>query len=83
VENPGLDIEILKQPHHGSKTGASESLIKSFKPEYSVISAGANNRYGHPHKEVLDLLTKCGVKILGTYELGTIKAVINKDSYQI
>lgn len=67
-----LESEILKAGHHGSKTSTDQKFLTALQPMYSVISASANNRYGHPHKEVLDLLEKAGVSILGTYNEGTI-----------
>ena len=82
-ENPGIDIEILKQPHHGSKNGISQKFLETFKPEVSVISVVAKNRYGHPHQDVLDILGKLGIKVYRTDEQGTIKAIIDKDSYKI
>ena len=50
------DIDVLKVGHHGSKTSSSKEFINKMNPEYSVISVGKNNRYGHPNKEVLDTL---------------------------
>ncbi len=50
------DINILKVGHHGSKTGTSKEFIDRLKPKISIISVGKNNRYGHPNKEVLDVL---------------------------
>lgn len=41
---------ILKAPHHGSKTSSSENFIANVHPEYVFISAGYNNKFGHPHK---------------------------------
>jgi competence protein ComEC len=82
-ENPGIKIEILKQPHHGSKNGISQKFLETFKPDVSVISVGAKNRYGHPDQDTLDILGKLGIKIYRTDEQGTIKAIIDKDSYKI
>ena len=73
VEKENLDVDVLKAGHHGSKTSSSESFVGYASPEYAIISAGKNNRYGHPHKEVLDILGKFGAKILRTDESGTIK----------
>ncbi|MEK7168722.1 MAG: hypothetical protein AAB778_01805, partial [Patescibacteria group bacterium] len=69
------EVNYLKVNHHGSKNGLSEKLIHQAvsgslpRPIIGVISAGKNNRYGHPHKEVLDLLKKYNVKILRTDEV--------------
>ena len=50
------DIDVLKVGHHGSKTSSSEDFIDEINPKYSIISVGKNNRYGHPNKEVLNVL---------------------------
>ena len=50
------DIDFLKVGHHGSATSSSEEFIHSTNPKYSLISVGKNNRYGHPNKEVLNIL---------------------------
>jgi competence protein ComEC len=47
--------------------------VKIVDPEYAVVSAGRNNRYGHPHKEVSEIFTLLGVTMLRTSELGTIE----------
>ena len=50
------NIDVLKVGHHGSKTSSSEDFINEMNPNYSIISVGKNNRYGHPNKEVLNNL---------------------------
>ncbi|MBI5153379.1 MAG: MBL fold metallo-hydrolase [Parcubacteria group bacterium] len=50
-----LAVDILKVPHHGSKTGLDEELMGMIKPKVSVIEVGKNN-YGHPKKEILNIL---------------------------
>lgn len=48
------DVEIIKAGHHGSKTSLSSTLLAHTTPEAIVFSYGADNRYGHPHHEVID-----------------------------
>ncbi|MBU6431276.1 MAG: MBL fold metallo-hydrolase [Patescibacteria group bacterium] len=72
IDGKNLQSDVLKAGHHGSRTSTSESFANLVSPEYAVISAGKNNKYGHPHKEVLDILEKIKSRILKTYELGTI-----------
>lgn len=68
-----LDIksDILKVSHHGSKTSTSRDFVEKVNPKLALISAGRNNRYGHPSKEVLDNLN--GVKIYNTQTDGMVK----------
>lgn len=67
-----LDSEVLSVAHHGSASGTSEKFLQATTPEYAVISCGKDNGYGHPHKEVLQVLTDFEVKVLRNDELGTI-----------
>jgi competence protein ComEC len=68
-----LKSDVLKAGHHGSKTSTSLPYAEAVSPEYSIISAGKDNSYGHPNQETLDTLNKIGSKILSTMDLGTIK----------
>ncbi|HZT28623.1 MAG TPA: ComEC/Rec2 family competence protein [Bryobacteraceae bacterium] len=45
--------DVLKVPHHGSKTSSSEVLLDAAQPAFALISAGFENPYGHPHPDVL------------------------------
>ncbi|MBO0959433.1 DNA internalization-related competence protein ComEC/Rec2 [Neobacillus sp. MM2021_6] len=69
---PHLTIDVLKAGHHGSKTSSSEIFIKHIKPKVALISAGENNRFGHPHQEVLDLLKETNSIIFRTDQQGAI-----------
>ncbi len=61
-----ISSEVLKAGHHGSRTSSSELFLGKVRPEYALISAGRKNKYGHPHREVLENLEKIGAKILRT-----------------
>lgn len=67
-----LKTTVLKLGHHGSRTSSSRELLSAVDPEYAVISAGRANKYGHPHKEVTDLLDELVVNSLSTAKQGTI-----------
>ena len=71
-KRPDLDCDVLKVGHHGSKTSTCEDLLKTFKPKEAVISCGKDNKYGHPHQEVLNRLRKYNIKIRRTDLEGTI-----------
>lgn len=66
------DYEILKVAHHGSRNSSSEAFLKLVSADAYVISCGLNNRYQHPHPELLERLEEAGGIILKTSEMGTI-----------
>ncbi|OGK31047.1 hypothetical protein A3F29_02455 [Candidatus Roizmanbacteria bacterium RIFCSPHIGHO2_12_FULL_33_9] len=65
-------VDILKVPHHGSKNGATKKFIDKVKPKMSIITVGKNNSYGHPNKEILDLLNNINTQIRRTAVDGNI-----------
>lgn len=67
-----LKADVLRVSHHGSSTGSTMEFLQAVKPEFAVISVGSDNRYGHPHQEVLERLREAGANVLRTDELGTI-----------
>ena len=75
------DVDVLKVGHHGSRTSSSIEFINEINPEYSIISVGKNNRYGHPNKEVLDALEES--KIYRTDQNGSIMFKINNNKLKI
>lgn len=75
------DIDVLKVGHHGSKTSSSKNFIDEINPNYSIISVGKNNRYGHPKESVLDILSNS--KIYRTDLDGSIEIKLNKNGYNI
>ncbi len=82
-KNKLKNVEVLKVSHHGARNGTSELLLEKTRPEVGVISVGANNSYGHPNKDVLDLLVLYNVEIYRTDQLGTVEFVSDGDSYRI
>lgn len=76
------NVEVLKLGHHGSRTSTSEEFINEIKPSIGIISAGENNKYGHPHKEVLELLAKYNILTFNTFK-DNIEVTFEKDSIQI
>jgi competence protein ComEC len=70
-------VTIYKAGHHGSKYSSGDVLLSYMRPEYSVISAGKNNTYGHPNPEALGRLEIYSKEILSTIEKGTITFVLD------
>lgn len=70
-----LQADVLKLGHHGSSTSTSYRFLRAVSPAYAVISVGAGNEYGHPHKETMDILGQAEIYTYRTDEMGTIIAV--------
>jgi competence protein ComEC len=78
-----LRADILKVPHHGSKTSSSEAFINAVNPKYAVISVGERSRFGHPHASVVNRYVASGVRILQTGVSGTVTVEIDRDTYRV
>lgn len=76
-----IKCDVLKVGHHGSNTSTSKNFLKKTEPTYAVISCGAGNDYGHPHKEVLKRLENARVTVYRTDLNGTVEAI--SDGYNI
>ncbi|MBI4158398.1 MAG: MBL fold metallo-hydrolase [Candidatus Yanofskybacteria bacterium] len=79
----GLNADILKVAHHGSKTSTIEEFLYEVSPQVAVIQVGAKNRYGHPTREVLSRLENFGSKLYRTDADGDIKIISDGHNYQI
>ena len=51
-----IDSDVLKVPHHGSRSSSSETFLRGVTPAAAVISVGRGNPYGHPHPEAIEAL---------------------------
>lgn len=76
------DVDILKVPHHGSHSSSSAEFIAATAPEHSIIQSGADNRYGHPHADVVERLQSVST-ILRNDQLGAITFHINNGGYAL
>ena len=70
---PKLKSNVLKIGHHGSKTSTSKEFLKLISPEYAIISAGKDNKFKHPHEEIMQMLNEAKIKTLETSVLGSIE----------
>jgi len=68
-----LKSDVLSFGHHGSSTSSSIEFIEAVNPTYGVISVGADNSYGHPHRKILDIINKYNIETLRTDINGEIK----------
>lgn len=70
--NQDLSADVLKVGHHGSRYSSSPDFLTSVSPSLAVISAGEDNRYGHPHEETLERLSEVGADVLCTMNTGAV-----------
>lgn len=68
----GVQADVLKVGHHGSRTSSSAAFLQRVQPKIAVISCGKDNEYGHPHKETLQSLAAVGATVYRTDQNGTI-----------
>ena len=61
-----LDSDVLKVGHHGSKTSSAVEFLSYVSPEFSLISAGFKNKFGHPVDDVIQRLEAEGSTIYRT-----------------
>lgn len=74
-------IEVLKVPHHGSKTALNEKFLKQINPDQAVISVGSKNWYGHPSQILLKLLKDNSNKVFRTDQNGTVTFVSDGEKW--
>jgi competence protein ComEC len=76
-----LRADVVKVPHHGSKTSSTSDFVNATKPTLAIVSVGLNSRFGHPHEEVVQRWKASGANVLTTGVCGTI--TVTTDGKQI
>lgn len=72
----GIQADVFKAGHHGSRTSSSEALLEHIQPSYVVISCGTDNSYGHPHEEAMTRLQSYTNTIYRTDLDGTVVCTV-------
>lgn len=72
AQNLVIDVDFMSVPHHGSKGSSTEAFLAKAKPEYAIVSVGADNSYGHPSADALNRYNAIGSKVYRTDQLGDI-----------
>lgn len=78
-----LKSDILKVGHHGSETSTGEDFLAEVAPKFALISAGRNNRYGHPDHSVLQKLRGYDAHVLRTDLQGAIWLRLNREKWRV
>lgn len=71
-EGTRLQSTVLKAGHHGSNTSSDVLFVGTVSPQYVIYSRGCDNRYGHPHQQVLDIFSRFEVTAYDTCTDGTV-----------
>jgi competence protein ComEC len=79
---PGLRVDVLKVPHHGSRY-QDEDWLLSLGARVALVSVGADNDYGHPAAQTLDPLAAAGTRVLRTDEDGDLAVVEDGDGLSV
>jgi competence protein ComEC len=79
---PGLRVDVLKIPHHGSRYQEEDWLL-SLHPSVAIASVGAHNDYGHPAASTLEPLVEAGVRVLRTDRDGSVAVVPSADGPRV
>ena len=72
LEQSSNHINVLKVGHHGSKNATTDELLDLINPKVAIISCGKDNRYHHPHVEVLERLQARNITYEVTEQHGAI-----------
>ena len=70
---PQLKVDVLVLGHHGSQHSSSYAFLEKLQPKVTIVSAGFNNRYGHPSEIVQARLKELNIPVLSTINDGTIQ----------
>ena len=75
--NSDLRVDVVKVPHHGSRTSSTEAFVSATSPKYAIISVGQKSMFGHPHKEVVERWAINGAQVLTTGDCGMITVTMD------
>ncbi len=67
-----LQADVVKVPHHGSRTSSTIGFVTAVRPDFAVIPVGRKSQFNHPHPEIVDRWRSAGAEVLTTGERGTI-----------
>ncbi|RSN83062.1 DNA internalization-related competence protein ComEC/Rec2 [Acinetobacter baumannii] len=80
---PDLKVDVLVLGHHGSKNSSAYDFLKVLKPKLAIASAGFNNRYGHPSREVQKRLQALNIPLLNTTRTGSVNFLFEHGKVEI
>src|SRR5699024_1857198 len=78
-----IEATVLQLGHHGSNTSSDPKFVEEVNPEIAIYSAGIDNKYGHPHEEVIDLFATKDIPLYGTDTYGNIVIKTDGKTYEV
>jgi competence protein ComEC len=67
-----LTADVVKVPHHGSRSSSTLPFVSATEAKIAVISVGQNSMFGHPHADVVERWQANGAQVFTTGKCGTI-----------
>ncbi len=83
AQNSAIASEVLKAPHHGSRTSSTAAFINAVVPQVVIASLGYHNRFGFPAREVVQRYEGHHSRLLRTDLDGTVSFVSDGKSYAV
>ena len=78
-----VNADLLRTGHHGSRTSSGEDFLRRVNPNLAIISSGRNNRFNHPHREVIETIEKLNIDYLNTATSGTIWLKLRRETHTL
>lgn len=79
---PGLRVDVLKVPHHGSRH-QDAGWLTSLAARLAVVSVGEDNDYGHPAAGTVQLLRRAGTTVVRTDQRGDVAVVVDEGGLRV
>ena len=74
----GLSADVLKVPHHGSRTSTTPDFLEKVAPRLALVGVGRRNRFGHPGGEVMARLASAGARVFRTDRHGDVSLLFSE-----
>lgn len=73
-----LKSSVLLVGHHGSKSSSSQEWLMQVEPKLAVVSSGFNNRFKHPHSDVVKRFQQLSIPLYNTADSGAIEIELSE-----
>jgi competence protein ComEC len=74
-----LRAQVLKVPHHGSRTSSTPAFLAAVQPEIGLVSVGYRNPFRHPHPDIVERYVGAGIRFFRTDRHGAIRVEMSAE----